>query len=84
MNSDIKEYVNLFNDFDDEEQLEILEHFKEMIVEIFNLDMKKTINERYKERYKTDEAFRKKHQASCKRYYQRSKQKKNDINISLL
>jgi len=78
MNSDIKDYIDLFNDFEEEEQLEILEHFKEMIVDIFNLDMKKTINERYKERYKTDEVFRKKHQARCKKYYQRKKLMKSN------
>jgi len=78
MNSDIKDYIDLFNDFEEEEQLEILEHFKEMIVEIFNLDMKKTINERYKERYRTDETFRNKHKASCKKYYEKRKLMKSN------
>ena len=49
-----------------------------MIVDIFNLDMKKTINERYKERYKTDEVFRQKHKESCKKYYQRKKLMKSN------
>jgi len=78
MNSDIKEYVDLFNDFEDEEQLQILEHFKEMIVDIFDLDMKKSINERYKQRYKNDEAFRQKHKESCKKYYERKKLMKSN------
>ena len=75
MQSDIKEYVDLFNDFEEEEQLEILEHFKEIIVEIFDLDIKKKINQRYKERYKNDEEFRNKHKERCKKYYERKKRK---------
>jgi len=78
MNSDIKEYVEIFDGFDEEEQLEILEHFKEMIVDIFDLDIKKRINERYKQRYKNDDEFRQKHKASCKRYYERKKLMKSN------
>ncbi len=83
MSEDLKIIIDVFNDLDDDEQIDFYLHFEDVFKGLFKLDLQEERRIRDRENYKKNEKTRKAQSERAKRYYQKKKREKekNKSNI---
>lgn len=73
MSEDLKIIIDVFEDLDENEQIDFYLHFEELFKELYNIDLREKRNLRDRERYKNNKESRKKTSQRAKKYYQKKK-----------